>query len=80
MAHLGQRVRNLRERNGLTQNKLAALLGMHQVTISQIENNERWPSTGVLVRLADVLGVSIDEVAPTLEEVKTREDAMGASR
>lgn len=75
MEHLGQRVRSLREQHGLTQSKLAALVGMHQVTISLIEKNERWPSTELLVKLANALNVSIGELAPTLEEVMIREEA-----
>lgn len=46
----------------MTQVELAEKLGVQQSTISHIENNLRDPSVELLVRLADVLEVTVDEL------------------
>lgn len=58
----GERLRALREQKGLSQHGLGALVSVHQVMISQMESNDRKPSFDLLVRLAAVLGVSLDEL------------------
>jgi len=56
---LGQRVGNLRALRGLTQEQLAADVGVSQSYLSQIESDQvELPGRDVLVRLADRLGTS----------------------
>lgn len=43
-ASLGQRLRSTRQRQGLTQAKLARILGIRRTYLSQIENDKRSPS------------------------------------
>lgn len=62
MVGFGERLRALREQKGLAQHELGALVRVHQVAISQLENNVRKPSFDLLLRLSAVLGVSIDEL------------------
>ena len=59
--HIGQRVKQVRERRGLTQRDLERETGVPQSAISQIESGER-PSPGVDVvkRTAYALGVTTD--------------------
>ena len=54
------RLRELRERRGITQLKLAMDLHMTQNTISRYESGEREPGISELVKLADYFGVSVD--------------------
>lgn len=55
---LGARLARLREAAHLTQSGLARLVGISQSAVSQIESGERNPSYGMLVQLADGVGVT----------------------
>ncbi|NLY91603.1 MAG: helix-turn-helix transcriptional regulator [Firmicutes bacterium] len=56
----GARLRALREEQGLYQKDLAEKLGLTQKTISNNENNERFPDQKTLHKIADFFNVSID--------------------
>lgn len=58
-----QRIRETRERRGLTQAKLAALMGVTRPLIAQWETNFRHPSIATLQRLAEILDVSYEWLA-----------------
>ena len=55
-------VERLRKEKGLTQVELASLLGVSQGAVSMIERGDRMPSMKVLLKLSEVLGVSIEEL------------------
>jgi len=55
----GERLGRLREDAGLSQSALARRVGVSQSAVSQMESGERNPSYGMLVQLADALGVSV---------------------
>lgn len=55
----GERLARLREDAGLSQSALSRRIGTSQSAISQIEAGERSPSYGMLVQLADALGVTM---------------------
>jgi len=55
---LGERLRRLRERVGLTQKELAELVGASHTLVGQVETGRLVPSVATLTRLAGVLGVS----------------------
>lgn len=57
-------VKVYRERRDLTQQALAQLSGLSKVYISQIETGKRGGSTKALTRIARVLNVSLDDLAP----------------
>ena len=61
MENLGQKLKNLRARHGLSQRKLAALSGVSNATISLIEHGRTDPSMGMLKRILDAMGVSFSE-------------------
>ena len=54
--------RAIRERRGLTQVALGERAGMAPASISHFETGQRVPSLESLVKLADALGVSVDEL------------------
>jgi transcriptional regulator with XRE-family HTH domain len=56
---LGERVRELRKRRGLTQVEFAALCGVPQSRISTIENGSRVPNVETVLRLAHALGCKV---------------------
>lgn len=47
---------------GMTQSELAILLGVSEMTISNYERGEREPSVAVLKRMAEIFGVTVDEL------------------
>jgi transcriptional regulator with XRE-family HTH domain len=55
----GQRLARLRDDAGVSQSGLARRIGTSQSAISQMEAGDRSPSYGMLVQLADALGVSL---------------------
>lgn len=56
------KIRELREEKALTQKELAALIGNVQRNISNWENGSNEPDCESIVKLADVFGVSLDEL------------------
>ena len=56
---LGARIRTLRRARGLTQERLAHSTGVSRSAVAQWESNRAGHSAGMLLRLADVLGVSV---------------------
>ncbi|MDQ6830219.1 MAG: helix-turn-helix domain-containing protein [Gemmatimonadota bacterium] len=75
----GERLARLREDAGLSQSGVARRIGASQSAVSQLEAGDRSPSYGMLVQLAEALGVSvpylvgadIEELTP-VEEVHFR--------
>ena len=56
---LGVRVKELRQKGGLSQTGLAGLVGVTPSTISQIESNQIFPSLPALLKIAEVLSVEV---------------------
>lgn len=56
----GNRLVLFREKNGLTQDALAVVLGTSRTAISLIENGQRTPSKAFLLKISDRYGVSAD--------------------
>ena len=57
---LGGRIRDCRERHGWIQRDLAKSAKISVTFLSEVENDRRLPGAGVLLRLANTLGVSLD--------------------
>lgn len=58
---LGKRLRELRKRKGINQEKLAELINVDPTTISNIENGKNYPSMINLENLLEILGCSFLE-------------------
>lgn len=56
------RIRELREEKGITQISLSIKLEVSQETISAYENGKYYPSVKSLIKLRQILGVSIDYI------------------
>jgi transcriptional regulator with XRE-family HTH domain len=61
-AVLGSRIRELRERRGLSQRLLSQQLRLSKSMVAKYEGGVHTPPTAVLVRLATVLGASVDSL------------------
>ncbi len=55
-----RRLRQLREKRGISRRVLAELCGLSGKSISRYERGERTPSMADVEKLADFFGVSID--------------------
>lgn len=60
-------LRPIRERQGLSQAKLAELSETDAAVISRYEAGTRCPAWATALRLADALGCSLDELAGRIE-------------
>lgn len=56
------RLEELRKKNSMTQSELAAMVGVQQNTVSQWESGKRNPTAPMLIRLAETLHCTIDEI------------------
>lgn len=59
---VGVRVKALREQQGLSQRKLALMIGSNQTHIWQIENGNVNVGLDILCRLADALEVNVRDL------------------
>jgi transcriptional regulator with XRE-family HTH domain len=59
---VGQRIRALRESVGLSQNKLAGVIGVRQSSINRYENGQSVPSVQTFRWYADYFDVSMDYI------------------
>lgn len=69
---LGSKIRNLRYKAGLTQEQLAERLGLSAQSVSKWENAVSMPDISLLPDIAEVFGVSIDELFDLTNEQKLR--------
>ncbi len=60
MTIFSERIKRLRKNKGLKQQELAEILGIKRNTYSDWENGKTEPSFENLIKLADLLEVSID--------------------
>lgn len=60
--HIGKRIREERTRAGMSQETLAESVDSSPQYISHIENARKKPSLEMLVRIANVLDVSVDHL------------------
>lgn len=60
MTFSGSKVRQYRDRRGMTQGELAEKAGVTQSFISDMEGNKKAPSTRTMILIAEALGVKLD--------------------
>jgi len=68
MYEMNRRIKELRERSGMSQQKLAELLDVSRPTISQIEGGQRKVSADEMRKLADAFHISADRLLDLEEE------------
>lgn len=72
----GNYICDLREKKGLTQSELGEKLGVTNKAVSRWENGGAYPSTELMLPLAKVLGVTIEELYKVISEDKTPKTKM----
>lgn len=65
---LGGRIRDLREKKGLSQETLAFDLNVHRTYVGLIEQARRFPSMQMLIRIAEKLDVTLAELFSGVED------------
>jgi len=60
MSMIGQRIAYLRQINGISQERLADLLGTGRSTIIRYENGQTFPNSEVIISLCNIFEVSSD--------------------
>ena len=58
----GETIRKLREERGLSQKQLSKQMFVNHSTVARWESGSRLPDTGMIFRLADCLGVDVNEL------------------
>lgn len=59
---VGNLISKLREEKGISQSELGCLLGVTNKAVSRWENGRGYPDTSLLIKLSDVLGITVDEL------------------
>ncbi|UCE21491.1 MAG: DUF4065 domain-containing protein [Candidatus Aminicenantes bacterium] len=62
MINIGQRIKELRVKVGMSQQRLAEILGVSRPTISQLENGERKIFADELIKLSEIFNTSVDNL------------------
>ncbi|MGW1990348.1 helix-turn-helix domain-containing protein [Embleya sp. NPDC001921] len=65
LAAMGPRLRAVRERHGATLTDVSRTTGISLSTLSRFENGRRKPTLEALLHLAEMYGVTLDELAGT---------------
>ncbi len=72
MQRLGPKIRTLRKRRGMTLKELALTLGFPSHSyVSEIEHNKKTPTTEMIIQIADVFGVTVDQLVRDELEIDT---------
>ena len=62
MGEFAKNLEDLRNQKNISQKKLAEIVGVTQVAISQYETGKSVPKINIAVKLADVFGVTCEEL------------------
>lgn len=62
MKRFGEKLRTLRERNGITQRQLAEQLGFTNAYVSYLESGRKKPNVELVLKIADIFQVTTDEL------------------
>lgn len=60
--NLGNRLKELRTKRGFSQTEIARLIGVTPSTISQVENNQIYPSLPALIKMSEILSVDLSSL------------------
>jgi transcriptional regulator with XRE-family HTH domain len=77
---LGRVLASLRERRGMSQGELAALVGITQSTLSRIERGQGQPDAFTMRKLSEALGVSVGDLTAWVDRAleRSRQATLGA--
>jgi len=67
------RIREIRHQQGMTQSRLAEAVGCTESFIGQIERQVASPSSVLLIKIAQSLHVTVDDLLPVADPARQRE-------
>ncbi len=65
---VAETLRELRQKKGISQEKLADAIDSHQVYISEIENGKKIPSLQTIYKAARFFGISLSDFVKIIED------------
>ena len=68
------RIRELRKAHGWTMKQLGAMIGVAESTVSLYETGKREPDNETIMKLADLMGVSLDYLMGREEQETDKDD------
>lgn len=71
---IGQRIRSLRKRRGMTQEEMADNCGLHWTYIGGLERGERNPTLTTMQKIAGGLGISVQDLLDVPRESTIERD------
>lgn len=67
---LGERIKECRQKVGMSQEKVAELVGVSRQAVTKWESNQSAPNTENLFKLAEIFGISVDILLESENETK----------
>ena len=69
---LANRIKELRDRKGISQEELAHRAGLSRTGMGFLETGKRWPRLDTLMKVADGLNITVDELLKGLHKPSRR--------
>lgn len=60
--NMNNTIKQARNKRGLTQKNLADIVGISEKWLSKIESGKQNPTVSLAIRIADALGVKVDDI------------------
>ncbi len=69
---LANRIKELRDQKGISQEELAHRAGLSRTGMGFLETGKRWPRLDTLMKVADGLNITVDELLKGLHKAGKR--------
>ena len=69
---LANRIKDLRDQKGISQEELAHRAGLSRTGMGFLETGKRWPRFDTLMKVADGLNITVDELLKGLHKAGKR--------
>lgn len=69
---LANRIKELRDRKGISQEELAHRAGLSRTGMGFLETGKRWPRLDTLMKVADGLNITVEELLKGLHKAGKR--------
>jgi transcriptional regulator with XRE-family HTH domain len=69
---LAKRIKELRDQKGISQEELAHRAGLSRTGMGFLETGKRWPRLDTLMKVADGLNITVDELLKGLHKPSRR--------
>jgi len=77
---LGEKIKMYRSQNGLSQEKIAELVGVSRQAVTKWESGQSAPSTTNLITLAEIFKISMDDLVSGVSQTGLAERKQGVAK